>query len=123
MIFFKSLMRGGVHPDGQKQLSSNSEIVRLDPPRRLFISLKQHIGMPAKVIVKTGESVIAGQLIAVGRGSSANIHAPQSGIVDKIAKHRAAIPGGGEEIMIHLLCDPENNDIAVKIDHHKKGRE
>jgi len=123
MIFFKSLMRGGVHPDGQKQLSSNSEIVRLDPPRRLFISLKQHIGMPAKVIVKAGESVIAGQLIAVGRGSSANIHAPQSGIVDKIAKHRAAIPGGGEEIMIHLLCDPENNDIAVKIDHHKKGRE
>ncbi|WP_354624083.1 hypothetical protein [Psychromonas sp. MME2] len=96
MIFSKSLIRGGVHPNGNKQLSNNSEIIAIAPPKYLYINLKQHTGAPAKAIVKVGDKVVSGQLIAKGQGSSANIHAPQSGTVIQIAMHRAAIAGGGK---------------------------
>ncbi|WP_372880783.1 electron transport complex subunit RsxC [Psychromonas sp.] len=107
MLFSKKLIKGGVHPVGQKQLSNNSDILRLEDPKRLFIALKQHSGAPAKPIVKAGDKVVAGQLIASGQGGSANIHAPLSGTVEKIAEHSAAIPGGGKQQMVHLVCDTE----------------
>jgi len=122
MLFSHSLIRGGVHPEGHKQLSNDNAIMRLPAPRRLYIALKQHTGLPAKAIVKAGDKVIAGQLIATGTGSSANIHAPQSGTVLQITDHRAAIPGGGEELMIHLLCDPEQQNTSVKLDNYGKSR-
>lgn len=122
MLFSHSLIRGGVHPEGHKQLSNDPLIMRLPAPKRLYIALKQHTGLPAKAIVKAGDRVIAGQLIATGSGSSANIHAPQSGTVLQIADHRAAIPGGGEELMIHLLCDPEQQNTSVKLDNYGKSR-
>jgi len=122
MLFSHSLIRGGVHPEGHKQLSNDPLIMRLPAPKRLYIALKQHTGSPAKAIVKAGDRVIAGQLIATGSGSSANIHAPQSGTVLQIADHRAAIPGGGEELMIHLLCDPDQQNTSVKLDNYGKSR-
>ena len=106
MLFSKKLIKGGVHPKGEKQLSNANDIVKLPTPKRLFISLKQHSGGPAKAIIKEGDRVTAGQLIAIGQGGSANIHAPQTGIIDKIANHIAAIPGGGQQAMIYLLCNP-----------------
>jgi electron transport complex protein RnfC len=115
MLFSHSLIRGGVHPTGHKQLSNHKEITRITPPKRLYINLKQHIGLPAKPVVSIGQKVITGQLIAKGVGSSANIHAPQSGIVSDIAKHRSAIPGGGDEKMIHLVCDPEDQKEVIKL--------
>ncbi|WP_413699032.1 hypothetical protein ACLKMH_15935 [Psychromonas sp. KJ10-10] len=116
MLFSHSLIRGGVHPSGHKQLSNHKEITILAPPKRLYINLKQHTGSPAKAIVSAGDKVIAGQMIAKGTGSSANIHAPQSGVVLKIALHRSAIPGGGEEQMIHLQCDPEDQNEVIKLE-------
>ncbi len=129
MLFSKKLIKGGVHPEGQKQLSNHSEIVRLPAPKRLFIALKQHSGGPAKPVVKAGDKVNAGQLLATGQGGSANIHAPQSGTVEKIAEHSAAIPGGGKQPMIHLLCDEQAESKYmlppdyVKLDNNYQSRE
>lgn len=120
MIFSKSLIRGGVHPNGKKQLSSHREIIAIPPPKNLYISLKQHTGAPAKALVVAGDQVTKGQLIAKGQGTSANIHAPQSGIVVQVAMHRAAIAGGGEEKMIHLHCDPDDQLNSVKLVHDGK---
>ena len=122
MLFSKKLIKGGVHPNGQKQLSNNNEIFNLPAPKRLFISLKQHSGMPAKPIVKVGDVLIAGQMIAVGQGGSANIHAPLAAKVDKIAEHKAAIPGGGNEVMIHLLCDTEPHLKEIKLNINYESR-
>ncbi|MCG6200820.1 electron transport complex subunit RsxC [Psychromonas antarctica] len=122
MLFSHSLIKGGVHPEGRKQLSNDNDIMRLPAPKRLYISLKQHTGLPATAVVRAGDKVIAGQLIATGSGSSANLHAPQSGVVLKIATHRAAIPGGGEELMIHMLCDPERQNSSLKVDNDAKDR-
>ncbi|HEY5715589.1 MAG TPA: electron transport complex subunit RsxC [Psychromonas sp.] len=120
MLFSKSLIKGGVHPVGQKQLSSNSDILRLPAPKRLFIALKQHSGAPAKPVVKAGDRVTAGQMIASGQGGSANIHAPQSGTVEKIEEHTAAIPGGGKQLMVHLVCDTEpESDYLVPTEYIK----
>ena len=123
MLFSRKLIKGGVHPVGQKQLTNSNEIFHLPAPKRLFISLKQHSGAPAKPVVKVGDKVIAGQLIASGQGGSANIHAPLSAIVDKIAEYNAAIPGGGKQAMIHLLCNAEPHLNAVKLEHTYQTRE
>jgi electron transport complex protein RnfC len=129
MLFSKKLIKGGVHPTGQKQLSNNSDILRFPAPKRLFISLKQHSGAPAKPIVKAGDKVIAGQMLATGQGGSANIHAPQSGMIEKIAEHGAAIPGGGKQLMVHLVCDsePESDYMVpsdyIKLDNNYQTRE
>jgi len=122
MLFSKKLIKGGVHPKGEKQLSNANDIVKLPTPKRLFISLKQHSGGPAKAIIKEGDRVTAGQLIAIGQGGSANIHAPQTGIIDKIANHIAAIPGGGQQAMIYLLCNPVQEINPVKLNKHYEDR-
>lgn len=122
MIFAKKLMRGGVHPTTHKALSSADDIQKLPPPKHLFINLKQHSGPAAKAIVNIGDDVIAGQLIALGQGSSANIHAPQSGTVHELALHRAAIAGGGKENMIHLICH-QKQDQFIKLNKQEGDRE
>lgn len=122
MLFSRKLIKGGVHPEGQKQLSNHKAIVRLDMPKRLFLSLKQHSGAPAKPVVTEGQHVTAGQLVASGQGGSANIHAPCSGTVEKIAEHVAAIPGGGRQDMIHLVADKEENHDYIKLNHQYQSR-
>ena len=131
MLFSRKLIKGGVHPEGQKQLTKHGEILRLPTPKRLYIALKQHSGAPAKPVIKAGDKVYAGQLLATGQGGSANIHAPESGTVEKIKEHAAAIPGGGKQSMIHLICDtpaqPESKYMMppdyIKLDNSYETRE
>lgn len=122
MLFSKKLIKGGVHPNGQKQLTNNNSILRLAMPKQLFLSLKQHSGAPAKAVVIKGERVIAGQIIAVGQGGSANIHAPYSGRVEKVGDYTAAIPGGGKQAMVHLICDAEQQSDVIKLNNQYKNR-
>ena len=87
--------RGGVHPDGFKELSSSLPIHYPTLPDRLFVPLRQHAGSEAIAIVKTGELVLKGQMIAkAGRGLSAPVHAPTSGKVINIAPVISAHPSG-----------------------------
>lgn len=73
-------IRGGVHPDDRKTLTSEQSIVDLPLPPLLHIPLQQHIGAPAQPVVKRGEWVKKGQLLARSQGMiSAPVHAPTSG--------------------------------------------
>ncbi len=93
MLF--SLFRGGVHPDGFKELSANRRISKLPIPGRLYVPLRQHAGTEAIAIVNVGDQVLKGQLIGrAGRGLSAPIHAPTSGEVIAIEPVVAAHPSG-----------------------------
>ncbi len=77
--------RGGVHPSDGKSLSASSRIVRLDAPDELTFLTNQHIGKPAVPIVKPGDRVLMGQVIAQGDGFvSANIHSSVSGTVKAV---------------------------------------
>lgn len=87
--------RGGVHPQGYKTMSSDAAIEKLPLPQRLYIPLQQHIGAPATAIVKPGERVLKGELIATGQGAvSAPVHASSSGTIAAIEDRPAPHPSG-----------------------------
>jgi H+/Na+-translocating ferredoxin:NAD+ oxidoreductase subunit C len=73
-------IRGGVHPDDCKTLSADQLIADLPLPSLLHIPLQQHIGAAAQPLVKRGDIVKKGQLLARNQGIiSAPVHAPTSG--------------------------------------------
>ena len=77
---------GGVHPHDSKEYSKNAPIEPLPYPNKIVIPISQHIGAPAKPIVKVGEEVIRGQKIAESAGFvSIPMHASISGKVTKIS--------------------------------------
>ena len=81
----KTFSIGGVHPQENK-LSANQAIRTAELPKQVTIMLSQHIGAPAKPLVKRGDEVKVGTLVAEPGGFvSAAIHSPVSGKVAKIA--------------------------------------
>lgn len=81
----KTFRIGGVHPPGNK-LSAGKAIETLELPKVAVIPLSQHIGAPAKAIVKRGDMVKVGTKIAEPAGFvSAAIFSSVSGKVAKIA--------------------------------------
>jgi Na+-translocating ferredoxin:NAD+ oxidoreductase subunit C len=80
----KTFPRGGVHPPEDK-LSAGQPIEALPLPKKVSIPLSQHIGAPADPIVKKGDKVKTGQVIAKSKGFvSANIHSSVTGTVTKV---------------------------------------
>ncbi len=80
----KTFKLGGVHPPENKY-SSDRKIEELPLPAMVYIPVGQHIGAPANPVVKKGDKVKAGQLIARSSGFvSANIHSSVSGTVMKV---------------------------------------
>ena len=87
--------RGGVHPNPNKELSADKPFVTLQPKGEMVYPISQHIGKPARPVVRRGDLVEAGQLIAEADGFvSANIYATVSGKVKAIEHRRtyAAVP-------------------------------
>lgn len=75
---------GGIHPPENK-LSAGKKITVLPAPKQVVIFLSQHIGAPAQAVVKKGDPVKVGTLLAKAGGFvSANIHSSVSGKVNKI---------------------------------------
>ncbi|MCC8154234.1 MAG: electron transport complex subunit RsxC [Tannerellaceae bacterium] len=75
---------GGIHPPENK-LSAGKKITPLELPKQVIIPLGQHIGAPAQAVVKKGDIVKVGTLLAKAGGFvSANIHSSVSGKVNKI---------------------------------------
>ncbi len=82
---------GGVHPYEGKELSENQPIEVLMPRGELVFPLSQHIGAPAKALVKKGDTVLAGQKIAEAGGFvSSPVLSSVSGTVKGIEKRRTA---------------------------------
>ena len=61
--------------------------------KRLKIDLSQHIGAPAVAVVKKGDTVKAGQVIAAAKENalSVSIHAPIDGKVYEVTDKRITI--------------------------------
>ncbi|MBQ6174787.1 MAG: electron transport complex subunit RsxC [Clostridia bacterium] len=87
-MFGKHLFPGGIHPaegTNGKAVNQRNAITELPAPKRVVIPLSQHIGAPAKAIVKKGDRVLMGQMIGEAGGFvSAPVHASVSGIVADI---------------------------------------
>ena len=97
----KNTFRGGVHPEGHKELSRESRLRLFDPKGEMVFPLSQHIGKPAKPVVKKNDEVKTGQLLAEADGFvSAPIHSSCSGKVKAIEKRRVLGGGMAECIVI-----------------------
>lgn len=108
--------RGGIHPEGRKQGSADRAIRALPLPERLFVPLQQHVGAPARPVVRVGETVRKGQLLAAGQGNiSAPVHAPTSGRVTAIGDHTAPHPSGLPAPAITLEPDGEERWIEAEV--------
>lgn len=112
---FFSGIRGGVHPEGRKQMSAESPIRPIPLPKKLHVPLQQHIGAPAVPVVNVGERVLKGQLIAAAQGKvSAPIHAPTSGVVIALGDYVAPHPSGLPLPTITLESDGKEEWIALE---------
>jgi len=97
-FFTKPRIRGGVHTEEHKAVTATQAIVNNFPlPKKLYIPLQQHVGKPAEPLIRVGDEVLKGQLLAYSQGLiSAPVHAPSSGIIldvnDYPAPHPSALP-------------------------------
>ena len=79
--------KGGVHPPYNKELAREKAIERLPLPAELVISMSQHLGAPAKCLVKAGDRVEKGQLIGEKNGFiSVCVRASAAGVVKAVEK-------------------------------------
>lgn len=80
----KTFSMGGVHPPENK-ITASRPIEVVPVPDKVSVPVGQNLGAPSKVIVKKGDVVKVGQLIAKGEAFiSANVHSPVSGKVFRL---------------------------------------
>lgn len=80
----RTFSRGGVHPDECK-LTAELATVVADLPNQAVFPLSQHIGAPANLLVKKGDKVKVGTMIAEAGGYvSAPVYSSVSGTVWKV---------------------------------------
>lgn len=109
----KTFPLGGIHPSDNKKWSSTKSIEVMELPDIVNIPLGQHIGAPAAAIVKKGDKVVTGQLIAMATGFvSANIHSPISGTVTAIDM----IPNGQGLRQMMVTIKREGDEWLPEID-------
>jgi electron transport complex protein RnfC len=104
--------KGGIHPYEGKELSKDKPIKEYFPKGEVVISMSQHIGAPAKPIVKVGDKVLVGQLIGEASGFiSANIHSSVSGTVKKIEQRM--LVNGGKSLCVIIDNDGEFTELPL----------
>ncbi|MCD7744215.1 MAG: electron transport complex subunit RsxC [Lachnospiraceae bacterium] len=110
--------RGGIHPEGYKELSLGAPVRPYLPKGDLVFPVNQHIGKPAKPVVAKGDLVLAGQTIAEADGFvSANIVSSCSGKVKAIEERRVA---SGAKAMCIVIENDGNYTLAEGVGkkHH-----
>ncbi|HBT51513.1 electron transport complex subunit RsxC [Petrotoga sp. SL27] len=95
--------KGGVHPPEKKHFTKDKPFEKLPLPDFVYLFATNHLGAPAKPIVKEGDQVKTGQLVAEATGSiSANIHSSVTGEVV------------GIESFINASTGRKDNAIVIK---------
>ena len=120
MSDLKTFPQGGVHPSDQK-LSAHKQIMVLKLPPVVKIPLSQHLGAPAMAVVKKGDKVKVGTLIAQSGGFiSANIHASVSGTVSMIGESTDTSGYLKEVVIINVEGDEWEDSIDRSSDLKKE---
>lgn len=103
---------GGVHP-AENKIAAGKPIENLPLPTEVVLPVAQHIGAPAKPIVKKGDKVTRGQMVAEAGGFvSAPIHTPISGTVVKVDTART--PQGMPVEAIFIKSDEADREADAK---------
>ena len=104
---------GGIHPFEGKELSEDTPIQVLPPlaGEEMVFPLSQHIGAPARPLVKKGDQVLKGQMIAEAGGFiSANVICSVSGVVKGIEPRLVA----NGAMVDSIIVENDGEDHAVE---------
>lgn len=102
-------IHGGIHPPENKEQSLTGPIQAVPLPALLTLPLSQHLGAPASPLVKMGDKVLKGQMIAEANGFiSASVHAPTSGTIVTIDDLPVPHASGMEAPCIVIKSDGED---------------
>ncbi|MCM1533646.1 MAG: electron transport complex subunit RsxC [Corallococcus sp.] len=119
--------KGGFHVPDNKSLSADSIIEQMPAVTDYYVSLSQHIGKPAELVVNVGDTVKEGQLLAKASGFvSANIHSPVCGEIADVSKRKNAqgslvdyvhikANGKQETQLMQKLDDPTPQQIIERV--------
>jgi electron transport complex protein RnfC len=95
------LFKGGIHPKDNKGYTANKPIEKPLLPQRVIIPVRQHIGAPCTPLVKRGDAVKKGQVIAdIQAMVSCPIHASISGTVVDVGDYDHGVFGKTTAIVI-----------------------
>ncbi|MGL6314850.1 electron transport complex subunit RsxC [Vibrio sp. WXL103] len=105
-MIIKSPFRGGIKPRGRKWLTRDKGIARHFWPKQVYMSLMLRSGVMLTPLVKVGDKVARGQVIAVGRSEmDAPLHASVNGVVTGITSHITAHPSRANSDTIIIRAD------------------
>lgn len=106
---------GGVFPAERKTLSNKTPIGKIPIPERLYVTVKQHIGIEGHLIVEVGQKVLKGQALTKSMNPFAvPIHASTSGEISAIGKHVSAHPSGLPELTVEIISDQQDKWAPIK---------
>lgn len=112
---------GGIRPRGMKSLSSSAALEAL-PVERVVISTSQSLGKPAVPVVKEGQTVKEGELIARADGRiSSDVFSSLCGVVREIKELDGEThivveaDGRGEKSYLSPLTEPDAGAIKARI--------
>ena len=116
--------KGGIHPDDGKRFSKDQAIRTLLPKGDLAYPLSQHIGAPANPVVKKGDRVLKGQMIAEAGGFvSAPVYASVSGTVKGLEQRFSPAGTKTECIVIENDGEYEEAEYGEKKSLEEMSRE
>ncbi|MBC8519298.1 MAG: electron transport complex subunit RsxC [Gammaproteobacteria bacterium] len=105
LSLFRQSFAHGVHPAHNKGQTADLAIQRVPFGHRYVMPLGQHIGAPAIAVVKKGQSVKRGEMIAKPGGFiSTALHSPVTGTVSEISPQRTL--DGSFKPAIVIEADP-----------------
>ena len=116
---------GGVFPAERKTLSNQTPIGKLPIPERLYVTVKQHIGIEGHLIVEVGQKVLKGQALTKSMNPFAvPIHAPTSGEIAAIGKHVSAHPSGLPELTVEIISDQQDKWVPLRplVDYQNQSK-
>jgi Na+-translocating ferredoxin:NAD+ oxidoreductase subunit C len=95
----------GVHPPEHKELTAALPIRRMPFPSEVVLPVRQHAGNAAIVVVKRGDRVERGDILAVADGFiSAPVHASAAGTV--VAIEQWPHPDGSHALAVRIAVEP-----------------
>ena len=118
--FHKDTFKHGIHPPESKDETNALPIRQFPFAPVIILPMAQHIGAPSEIIVREGQEVHRGELLAKAGGYvSVPMHAPVSGIIRKIGNvptisgkmspgiFLEAFPSSTQEVLEGKPIDPD----------------
>jgi Na+-translocating ferredoxin:NAD+ oxidoreductase subunit C len=133
MLSFQSnTFNHGIHPPENKSDTNDLPIRQFPFASVIILPVVQHIGSPSEIVVREGQEVMRGQLLAKATGYvSVPLHAPVSGTIRKIKNvptlsgkmvpgiYLEAFPSSGQEVLegIPIPLTATSEEILQGIQH------